>query len=176
MLPKEQKVKGMAPPAYTNYQSTRYTRPMFQLHVHPQARAWVPSKNDLSKLGSYFKNPDMNVHIWPRSMAEQILGRKTKPYAFRAFTRGKDSHLFVDPTETPESIAWLMGHELTHQLIDKSPTVAQAFSDARAFDADPVGDTFHDIDPEERFCDGIATRLLGYRLDRAWWRKRTPKG
>ena len=117
----------------------------------------------------------MCVHIWPRSMVEQILGRESKPYAFRAFTRGSDSHLFVDATETPKSIAWLTAHELTHQMVDRSPTVSEAFSDARAFDIDPAGDHFHDIDAEERFCDGVSSRLFGFRLDRDWWRERAPK-
>jgi len=148
---------------------------MFQLHVHPEARGWIPRKTQLDQLKSFFSDPNLSVKLWPRHMASQILGRPTKPYEFRAFTRDDESHVFVDPTETPESIAWLIGHELCHRLIDQNETLSNAFADARPLDIDPAGDTFHEIDSAERFCDGIATRLLGYRQDRTWWRKQIPK-
>jgi hypothetical protein len=104
-------------------------------------------------------------------MVDQVIGRATKSYAFRAFTRGNNSHLFVDFTETPQSIGWLMGHELTHQDIKQNPSLTQAFADSKPKNIDPAGDIFHEIDAEERFCDGISSRLLGCRFDRAWWRQ-----
>lgn len=143
---------------------------MFQLAVHPEARPWVPKKPYLDQITSFFTSG--NISLWPRHMAESVIGRPTKPYEFRAFSRGKDGHIFVDETETPQSIAWLMAHELCHQMVDDSPTLTAAFEDARPLDMKPASDAFHFVDSEERFCDGIATRLLGYRKDRAWWRER----
>ncbi len=145
---------------------------MFELGAHPEAQAWIPKEPELSKLRNFFVDPSMKVKIYPRSMVKQVLGRHAPSYAFRGFTRGDTSHLFVDSTETPKSIAWLMAHELTHQMVGKSPTLTAAFDDAKPLDMEPAGDPFHDVDAEERFCDGIATRLLGYRQDRAWWRRR----
>ncbi len=147
---------------------------VFALHVHPAAKAWAPRPPQMEALRRLFGKTKADVHIYPRSMANQILGRHAAPYAFRGFTRGTDSYLFVDSTETPESIAWLMAHELCHRMVAETPTMKSAFTEAAPHDLDPAGDSFHDIDPEERFCDGIATNLLGYRQDREWWRKRTP--
>ena len=148
---------------------------MFTLKVHPNARAWVPREPQMGQIQKFFAKTEATVHILPRSMANIVLGRYADPYAFRGFTRGTDSYLFVDGTETDKSIAWLMAHELCHRMIDMSPTIKNALNEARPHDLDPKGDAFHDIDPAERFCDGIATNILGYRMDRRWWRKRTPK-
>lgn len=145
----------------------------FTLHVHPEAQPWVPEASDLERMRSFFRFNDMRAHLLPRRMANQVLGMKKKPYAFRAFTRGNDSYVFVDPTETKKSTAWILSHELAHQMVDRTPVLEQAFDDATVHGPDRAGDHFHEVDPEERFADGIATRLIGPRLDRTWWRERT---
>jgi rhodanese-related sulfurtransferase len=143
-----------------------------KLVVHPGAEAWRPSQEDLDKLARTFRGVDLDAHLWPRSAVRKVFGRRSKPYAFRAFTRNSTSHLFVDGTETPKSIAWLLAHELCHQQVAKNPDLVEAFDDAQPIDLDPAGDQFHEVDAEERFCDGVATRIYGIRLDRAWWRNR----
>ncbi len=145
-----------------------------KLYVHEEARPWVPVEADLAALQGFYGDrlPEGNLWLWPRRMAEQVLGRRSKPYAFRAFTRGDESHVFVDGSETKQSIAFLMGHELCHQVVGRSPTLKTAFSDARPSGLGSAGDLFHQRDPEERFCDGISERILGYRFDRDWWRPR----
>lgn len=143
------------------------------LQFHPEARAWKPSEQDLAALQAYFPYQGMVAKILPRRMANEVLGKDLGPYAFRAFTRGPMSYLFVDSTETPKSVAWLLAHELTHQLVARTPTLRRAFSDAASLEGHRAGDCFHRNDPEEKFCDGIATRLIGERLDREWWRART---
>lgn len=153
-----------------------YHPDVFALHVHPQAQAWIPRPPQMAALRRLFGKTKADVYIYPRSMANQMLGRHAEPYAFRGFTRGTDSYLFVDPTETPDSIAWLMAHELCHRMVADTPTLKAAFHEATPHELDRAGDPFHEIDPEERFCDGIATNLLGYRQDREWWRARTPQG
>jgi hypothetical protein len=147
----------------------------FRIVAYPGTERWVRNSPCLRRVGEYFSDPSMVVHVYPRSMADQVLGKPKPPYTYRAFTRDGQSYVFVDRTETPRSICWLIAHELTHQLIDKSPTVKAAMSDAsaRRTNLDPAGDRFHQIDAEERFCDGIATNLVGARLDRDWWRQRT---
>lgn len=145
-----------------------------KIYAHREASPWMPPEADLAGLRSFYgeKVPDAKVWIWPRRMVDQILGRRSKPYAFRAFTRGGDSHIFVDGSETPQSVAFLIGHELCHQLVDASPTVKEALNEARPPGLGRAGDLFHQRDPEERFCDGISERILGYRFDRDWWRTR----
>lgn len=144
----------------------------FELIVHPEARQWTPTESDLRKMRAFFKAG--RIHILPRSLANKTLGKDLPPYAFRAFTRGNDSYVFVDGTETKASISFLIAHELTHRMVHDSPTLMLAFADARL----PLAghsDDFHQIDAEERFCDGIAGRLLGTWHDRAWWRGRIPR-
>jgi hypothetical protein len=145
----------------------------FQLYIPPEAQAYAPPPALMQKLKSYFNFPHMRAHILPRRLANETLGKDKGHYAYRGFTRGNDSYMFVDPTETPESIAWLTAHELAHQKVDTSPTLQAAFRDATVYESCVAGDAFHRYDPEERFCDGIATNLVGKRLDRDWWRKRT---
>ena len=146
---------------------------MFTLTVHPGAEAWTPPPDIMAKLRRAFADVDGAVHIWPRAQVDRVTGRVMGPYAFRGFTRGDVSHLFVDATETPQSISWLMAHELCHHTVHDDPELHAAFNRARPA-LDPASDRFHEIDPHELYCDGIASNLLGFRMDRTWWRKRTP--
>ncbi len=146
-----------------------------RIYVHREARPWVPAGEDLEQIRSFFgaRLPEESrLWLWPRRLASTILGRSAERHAFRAFTRGLDSHVFVDASETPSSVAFLAAHELTHQLVGRSPTLRMAFDDSSPVRTDRASDLFHDLDAEERFCDGIANRLLGTRLDRKWWRRR----
>ncbi len=148
----------------------------FRLFAHPGARSWVPPTNTIVRLRDRFPIAGHQVHMWPRAMVAQIRGRPETPYAFRAYTSGTDSHIFVDDTETPTSIVWLIAHELTHRLVNEHPQVARMLDQARPADLDPRGDRFHQVSAEERLADGYATRLAGARLDRDWWRQRAPAG
>lgn len=145
-----------------------------KVFVHREARPWVPSEADLAQIRSFFgeRLPGGQIYLWPRRLVDQVYGKPTKPLSFRAFTRAGRSNVFVDPSETDASVAFLMAHELCHQVVDRSPTLSMAFSDAKPAGVDRAGDEFHSVDAEERFCDGIANRLLGTRYDRSWWRRR----
>lgn len=150
--------------------------------IHKDVRGWVPSGENLRKLREYFESPAMQaamgsdsltVSYWPRVLASDILKRKVEPYAFRAVTRdGAESVVFCDETETPLSIAWLTAHELAHQVVAHTPTLKAAFEDTKPQDLDPATDRYHQVDPGERFADGVATRIFRQRLDRDWWRER----
>lgn len=144
-----------------------------KLWIHTAANWWTPAPDQIEALARSFPGDGFVARLYPRSMVETVLGRKpARQYAFRAFTRNGESHLFVDETETPDSIAWLLGHELCHQEIAKQPRVKRMLDKGRPQDLDPAGDRFHEEDPEERRCDDRATRIVGYRTDRKWWRKR----
>jgi hypothetical protein len=128
----------------------------------------------MAKIWSFFRNlKHVNVSIWPRSMIDQVYGKPSYPYAFRAVSRNNEAILFVDKTETPDSIAWLLAHELAHHLIFSKPSWREELLKKRPAHLDPSGDAFHALDPEELAADDIATKILGTRFNRAWWRRRT---
>lgn len=146
-----------------------------RIYVHPEARPWVPDPNQVAVIRNFFdeKLPNGRAFLWPARLKSEILGRPASARTFRAFTRGSDSHVFVDRSETKPSVAFVLSHELTHQLVDRSPVLSAAFDDARPAGLGHAGDPFHAVDAEERFCDGIAARLFpGTRYDRSWWRRR----
>lgn len=143
------------------------------LRIYPGTERWAPRGDHLARLNGHFPGQH-TVHILPRSRANLTLGKDAPAYAFRAFTRNGQSYVFVDRTETPDSIAWLIAHELSHQVIGRNPQLSSAMRAARPRDAgDGASDRFHRLDPEERLADGIASNLLNTRLDREWWRSRT---
>jgi len=150
--------------------------PGFRLQVHPAAKTWAPDGEVLARLRAAYPYPEVTVHLWPRHMADQVSGRPgASGRAFRALSRGDDAHVFVDATETPASVAWLIAHELGHHKA-KREGLHGAFEIGRPRDLDGASDRFHEVDPEERWADGLATRLTGQRFDRAWWRARAPVG
>jgi hypothetical protein len=146
-----------------------------QVFIHPEAKQWTPSEKDMEKISSFFgeRLPESRLYLWPRRLIGSVTGKTdAAPYSFRAVTRGNDSNVFVDPTETKASVAFLSSHELTHQLVGMNPMLRAAFQDARPIGIPHHSDLFHLVDTEERFCDGIASQLMGTFYDRAWWRKR----
>ena len=147
---------------------------MITLRVHPDCEPLRIAPGDMEKMQRYFAGHDMEVRYYPRSLARDVTGIDLPPYSYRAVTRGPISYVFLDDTETPKSVAWITCHELTHQLLRATPQVKRALMDGRPTDAKPWDDRYHRLDPEERLADGVATRLIGQRLDRDWWRARTP--
>jgi hypothetical protein len=144
------------------------------LQIDPATTAWRPDDATLAKIGRIVSDDtNVTVRIWPRSLIGQVTGRAyLEPYAFRARNVGGTMiDLFADRTETRESVAWLLAHELAHSRLAAFPEVRHELQQARPR-SDPASDHFHKVDPEERYCDGIATRIVGARLDREWWRKR----
>lgn len=158
--------------------NTSGTRPgkAFTLIMHPGTQNYALHPEHLQALQDYFAplNGKAVVEVYPRSQAAQATGINLPDNTFRAVTRGNHTICLVGPGETHVSLAWLIAHELAHQLVDTSQTMETAFADAKAQDKGlhPADDHYHQLDPEERFCDGIATNLIGQRLDRDWWRAR----
>ena len=145
----------------------------YSFQVHPEARAWAPNPEMQHRLEMEFPLP-VTVRLWPRSMVGQVTNKVgLQPHAFRARSIENVADVFVDPTETRESIAWLIAHELAHhELKRKYPEAKRAMDTVRP--GLPVaGDAFHAYDTEEAWCDNRATAIVGKRLDRKWWRDRT---
>ncbi len=134
--------------------------------------------------GPYLDKP-LLVEIVPRSLVAELwsrdMGSKPFPgrYAFRAYTRGCRVVLLSDATETPQSLVWLLLHEMAHVQVNERPLLDEAFRSIPR----PVGyvssDEAHEAWPEERFANQMADILapaFGSRpgLNRLWWRTRTP--
>lgn len=144
----------------------------FTLEVDPEVRSWAPRGEALSRLRAAYPFSEVTVQLWPRRKVDAVLGRRTAPYAFRAVSRGTMAHVFADESETLASVAWLIGHELGHHKVRHTPGLKEILSEAAPRELDPADDKYHEVDPEERYADGLVTALLGERLDRAWWRDR----
>lgn len=145
----------------------------YSLQVHPEARAWTPEPSMQRKLEKEYPLP-VTVRIWPRRMVGQVTNKiGLAPYAFRARAIENIADVFVDQTETRESITWLIAHELAHhELKRKHPEIKKVMDTVRP-KLPRAGDEFHDYDTEEAWCDNRATSIVGKRLDREWWRNRT---
>mgnify|MGYP001573989824 CR=1 FL=1 len=146
----------------------------FRFLVHPEAKGWIPSPEDRNVLSGAFPFSDVVVRLWPRRLIERVTGLRHDPYSFRAVSRPSErtADLFVDGTETPRSVAWLLAHELAHHRVSREPCLRDALRAAAPTDVDRASDVYHQVDPEERYADGVATRLFGERLDRDAWRER----
>ena len=148
----------------------------FKLLVHNEAREWIPPKVSLDQLKRAFNLPQATVRIIPRRIIPQF-HKETQDgfdYGFRGFTRGNQSYIFVDETENPHSIAWLMAHELCHIEIGQNDYLRKKF-DSQTPTVDPKSDEFHRLDPEELYCDSRANNILGTNFDRFWWRAKVNK-
>lgn len=138
------------------------------------------------------KMPPIEVHVFPRAAysAEwfaEWFGEHDGPvpdrYAFRGFFNPKTFRivLLCDESETGESFAWLLIHELTHAALEHARFLRYVF----AYERDALGitveqeaaagtdDTLHEQLPEEQFCNRSATLAMGgANLNRTWWRER----
>ena len=77
---------------------------------------------------------DILVQIYPRRMIREVWRHEmegkpfdVKPYAFRAFARGKQIVLFDDATETRSSLLWLLLHEIGHIWVTRTPKLRRQF-------------------------------------------------
>ncbi|NQU80556.1 MAG: hypothetical protein HQ543_03455 [Bacteroidetes bacterium] len=110
---------------------------------------------------------------------------------FRAFQGGSMVKIFLTPgIETKESLAWIFTHELVHiELHNWARMIEAGITKERNIFYNMLGyksrfnapmdvvlsDEVHESDPEEAFCNKIATLLIGYPYDRCWWRNKILK-
>ncbi|KIL35146.1 hypothetical protein SD71_16085 [Cohnella kolymensis] len=115
--------------------------------------------------------------------------------SFRAFNMMKEHqiYIFVDESETLESLLWITFHELTHTALHDEKLLIYYFSHKRddfimerfnfrnpqaasdfyfADETISLQDEIHENLPEEKFCNDLATRIVGFDYSRPWWRER----
>jgi len=110
---------------------------------------------------------------------------------FRAFCGVEDDEIFifVDDSEITNSIQWLVIHELIHRAILSNRLLYfYMYSLKERYVKNTLGynniqdyrknlilkckDEIHENEPEEKFCNEVATVLCSGNYGRAWWRKR----
>ena len=153
------------------------------VRAEPGTEAWVPSFDDLADLACSLTN-DVQVEVYPRNQVARVWAQENggaalpvDPYAFRAFAKGRRALLFVDPTETKDSVLWLLVHELTHLELPQSRLLHEVYRNRERDPAYLHSDEAHEADLEERFANQIADVMMARfgrptGLDRRWWRKR----
>ena len=101
-------------------------------------------------------------------------------HGFRAYTRGRVVKLFVDPTETRDSVLWLLHHELAHVGVTQTPGLVSSLRRAPRPPGYPNDDDAHESHPEERHANAVADAWMSLRgrpqgLDRRWWRSQVKR-
>ena len=147
------------------------------------ADPWLPVQGVLAGVRKYL-SPRTVLHLLPRSALPTTFERELgapfegSPYQLRAWalkSRG-EAWVFVDETETRDSVLWVLLHELAHLDLVGAGLLQAAVTVPRtaAYDTDEG----HEADPEERLANQVATAMLGKltgcarALDRRWWRRR----
>ncbi len=142
---------------------------------HPNVYDWMPTPSWLAWLGQ--KAPAGTVLEFIRR-PEHPLGKK---YPYRAVAQqrvggGTDIRVYVDETETPDSIKWLVLHELAHVLVTAEPTLAETLRSQPRPRGYPHDDDAHEAVLEEQVANTFADKLAPVPgLDRRWWRQRVEK-
>jgi len=98
-----------------------------------------------------------------------------KGHGYRAVAeRNGKVLLYVDETETKDSVKWLVLHELAHILVTAQPTLAETLRSQPRPSGYPKDDAAHEAVIEEQVANAYADLLAPVPgLDRRWWRKRT---
>jgi len=139
----------------------------------PNTLDYVPEPEWLARTGRIAPPGTLVVFI---RRPEAPLGKKY-PYRAVATPRpggGTSIRLFVDETETKDSVKWLLLHELAHALVTAQPTLAETLRAEPRPPGYPHNDDAHEAVFEERLANAFADRHAPVPgLDRRWWRART---
>lgn len=152
--------------------------------VAPGAEPWAPAPEELAPVACSLRG-SVEVQIWPRALLPSVWaedhGAAPVPggtHGFRAYTRDHVVKLFVDGTETRDSVLWLLHHELAHVGVTQTPGLVQSLRRAPREPGYPSRDDAHERHPEERHANAVADAWMmrlgrSPGLDRLWWRRRT---
>jgi len=151
---------------------------MLTLTAHPGTENWAPPKEVAAALSGAVSGT-YEIHLHPRREVAKVWEAdhpgKTydkDPYAFRAYQNGHTAYIFVDETETPESVMWLIGHELAHMnLRQQHPELWELYQRVTPTDYF-TSDEAHERDPEEQLANAVGEFFAGDDYPRTWWRKR----
>jgi hypothetical protein len=155
------------------------------VRASPGTEPWVPDPATLQRLACLLTS-DVEVEIYPRMSVAPVWAREhggdrsslpTDPYAFRAWSREGRAILFVDDTETKDSILWLLVHELAHLDLPHSRLLRSAYRDRVRHPDYLKNDQVHEADPEEQLANLVADEVVARLgrpsgLHRLWWRRR----
>ena len=154
-----------------------------RLRAGPGTEPWVPSADDLASLACALTS-DVEVELHPRAKVASVWAQEHEGrvlpvdrYAFRAFSNGRRAVLFVDDSETRDSVLWLLVHELAHLELPQSRLLEEVYRN-RERDPDYLrDDEAHEADLEEQFANRVADAMMlrlgrPTGLDRRWWRAR----
>ncbi len=150
---------------------------------HGQPAVQIPAQVWSSLAGQSYLDTHVFVELIPRRLVRRLwardMGGKPFPgyYAFRAYTRGRRVVLLSDHTETPQSLTWLLLHELAHVQVNGSPLLDRALRSVPKPRDYLTSDAAHEAWPEEKLANLVADQLapqFGSRrgLSRIWWRSR----
>lgn len=146
---------------------------------------WVPAVDQLALVDRLLRAP-ATVELLPRAALGATWARThggqampVPPCSIRAWASKatRNAYIFVDASETPTSVLWLLGHELAHLEITHAPLVELSVTVPRGPEY-LATDEGHEADPEEQLCNRVGASLVelltGKRemLDRRWWRRR----
>jgi len=154
------------------------------VRASPGTESWVPEPAILERLACLLTS-DVEVELHPRSGVGAVWAREhggrsglpEDPYAFRAWSREGRAILFVDDTETRDSVLWLLVHELAHLDLPHSRLLRAAYRDRVRHPDYLKDDQAHEMDPEEQLANTVADQVLSRfgrpsGLHRLWWRRR----
>jgi hypothetical protein len=127
----------------------------------------------------YVPGPEFLADVGRRAAPGTTLIFRRRPpgkgHGYRAVAeRNGTVLLYVDETETKDSVKWLVLHELAHILVTAQPTLAETLRSQPRPSGYPKDDAAHEAVIEEQVANAYADLLAPVPgLDRRWWRKRT---
>jgi hypothetical protein len=136
--------------------------------VDPGTEPWVPDSAWWAALSAKVP-PGQTVHFQHRPAANK--------YRYRAVNNGSKTTIYVDGTETPESVKWLLLHEMTHATINRCTEAARIIRSQPKPKDYATNDEAHASVWEEQIANACADYLAPSMetypgLDRFWWRTR----
>lgn len=145
----------------------------------------------LKRLQEWFRlGRPFPVYVYPRREAERLQwqhdleatggrsdGLPIEPYGYRGWCSYREIILLWDETETPDSMEWLLYHELGHHATSSASMIDKAMAEENRVEGrttyDWKDDAAHEADSEERLVNRVATAFMGGReYARPWWRPR----
>lgn len=159
---------------------------VFHYGVADEFRDRLQSVRVFKNLRSAFRHyQDAVVHVFNRRETETVVWKQKwdrdakgrDDYSYRGWCSGHEIILICDETETPESLEWILYHELGHWVCNNTKFFDDAMQRENTNEArtryewqDDVG---HEEDSEERLVNRIATAYMGGKeYARPWWRPR----
>jgi len=122
------------------------------------------------------------IRIFPRHMIKEVWNYDKpeesfhfKEYAFRAFANGDIITIFDDETEVPDSLFWILLHEVGHVLVTRTTALSEQF---RPMQVNRTRYSDNENGPEEQFANLMADTWYKEfngtpnSFHRLWWKQR----